>query len=127
MDGTLNGQLGMESNDRTLHGRRGQELALMEKRVQSLALMIDEPRPEAPLPFGSYQLLRRIGAGGMGEVFLARQPGSTPRACVVKKVLPNLVANRAFVGRFLDEAKVVVRLKHPNIACEYQMGDVAGE
>ncbi|MCA2978102.1 MAG: serine/threonine protein kinase [Myxococcaceae bacterium] len=71
--------------------------------------------------------MRRIGAGGMGEVFLAREGGEHPRACVVKKVLPNLVANRAFVGRFLDEAKVVVRLKHTNIARVYAMGDVGGE
>ncbi len=63
----------------------------------------------------------------MGEVFLARENGSPPRATVVKKVLPNLVANRAFVGRFLDEAKVVVRLNHQNIARVYAMGEVAGE
>jgi serine/threonine-protein kinase len=89
--------------------------------------MLQEPTPEAPLPFGRYQLIRRIGAGGMGEVFLAREGGDAPRAVVVKKVLPNLVANRAFVGRFLDEAKVVVRLKHHNIARVYAMGDVDGE
>lgn len=90
--------------------------------------MLVEPTPEAPVPFGEYELLRRIGAGGMGEVFLARETtSSTPRACVVKKVLPNLIANRAFVGRFLDEAKVVVRLNHTNIARVYAMGDVAGE
>lgn len=89
--------------------------------------MLQEPTPEAPLPFGRYQLIRRIGAGGMGEVFLAREGGDAPRAVVVKKVLPNLVANRAFVGRFLDEAKVVVRLKHNNIARVYAMGDVDGE
>lgn len=89
--------------------------------------MLQEPTPEAPLPFGRYQLIRRIGAGGMGEVFLAREGGAAPRAVVVKKVLPNLVANRAFVGRFLDEAKVVVRLSHHNIARVYAMGDVDGE
>ena len=89
--------------------------------------MLQEPTPEAPLPFGRYQLIRRIGAGGMGEVFLAREGGAAPRAVVVKKVLPNLVANRAFVGRFLDEAKVVVRLNHNNIARVYAMGDVDGE
>ncbi|MFT3712431.1 MAG: serine/threonine-protein kinase [Archangium sp.] len=89
--------------------------------------MLQEPTPEAPLPFGRYELIRRIGAGGMGEVFLAREGGDAPRAVVVKKVLPNLVANRAFVGRFLDEAKVVVRLKHNNIARVYAMGDVNGE
>ncbi len=89
--------------------------------------MLQEPSPESPVPFGRYQLIRRIGAGGMGEVFLAREGGTVPRAVVVKKVLPNLVENRAFVGRFLDEAKVVVRLKHPNIARVWAMGDVEGE
>jgi serine/threonine protein kinase len=86
-----------------------------------------EPSPGAPVSFGRYQLIRRIGAGGMGEVFLAREPGPPARACVIKKVLPHLAENRAFVGRFLDEAKVVVRLKHPNVARVYAMGDVEGE
>lgn len=107
-------------------GRR-HSLAAEPSRHQAAALMLQEPTPEAPLPFGRYQLIRRIGAGGMGEVFLAREGGDAPRAVVVKKVLPNLVANRAFVGRFLDEAKVVVRLKHNNIARVYAMGDVNGE
>lgn len=81
----------------------------------------------APIPFGQYQLLRRIGAGGMGEVFLARDDAVVPpRACVVKKVLPHLAQNRQFVGRFLDESKVVVNLRHPNIARVYAMGEVDG-
>lgn len=107
--------------------RRRRSLAPVSGGPQAASLMLQEPTPEAPLPFGRYQLIRRIGAGGMGEVFLAREGGAAPRACVVKKVLPNLVANRAFVGRFLDEAKVVVRLKHPHIARVYAMGDVDGE
>src|SRR5207248_11031241 len=88
-----------------------------------------DPTPEKPVPFGKYELIRRIGAGGMGEVFLARESSDrhSPRACVVKKVLPTLLENRAFVGRFLDEARVVVTLKHPNIARVYAMGEVAGE
>lgn len=82
---------------------------------------------EGPLPFGRYTLLRRIGAGGMGEVFLARDEAQVPpRACVVKKVLPHLAQNRQFVGRFLDESKVVVNLDHPNIAHVYSMGEVDG-
>ncbi|MBL8956846.1 MAG: serine/threonine protein kinase [Myxococcaceae bacterium] len=90
--------------------------------------MFQEPSPEAPVPFGAYELIRRIGAGGMGEVFLAREKknGET-RACVVKKVLPSLQANRAFVGRFLDESKVVVRLSHSNVARVYAMGEADGE
>ncbi|WP_199732681.1 serine/threonine-protein kinase, partial [Corallococcus sp. CA031C] len=86
-----------------------------------------EPEPlKGPLRFGPYTLVRRIGAGGMGEVFLAREEG-VRRAVVVKKVLPGLVENRQFVGRFRDEARVVVRLAHPNIARVYAMGEVDGQ
>ena len=81
-----------------------------------------------PVDFGPYRLVRRIGAGGMGEVYLALEPGARERrVCVVKKVLPALVANRSFVGRFLDEARVVTRLDHDNVARVYGMGEVAGQ
>src|SRR5690242_9156151 len=71
--------------------------------------------------------MRRIGQGGMGEVFLARENNAgNIRAVVVKKVLPTLLQNPQFVGRFRDEAKVVVRLAHPNIARVYSMGEVEG-
>ncbi|MBU8895757.1 serine/threonine protein kinase [Corallococcus sp. M34] len=86
-----------------------------------------EPEPlTGPVRFGPYTLVRRIGAGGMGEVFLAREE-ALGRAVVVKKVLPGLVANRQFVGRFRDEARVVVRLAHPNIARVYAMGEAEGQ
>ena len=105
-----------------------ERLAPARFRPQSAHDVLQEPSPESPVQFGKFQLLRRIGAGGMGEVFLAREMGPHgPRACVVKKVLPNLVENRAFVGRFLDESRVVVRLKHPNIARVYAMGEILGE
>ncbi len=86
-----------------------------------------EPEPlEGPIRFGPYTLARRIGAGGMGEVFLAREEGPR-RACVVKKVLPKLAENSNFAGRFRDEARVVVHLNHPNIARVYAMGEVDGQ
>ncbi|WP_254626360.1 serine/threonine-protein kinase [Myxococcus sp. CA039A] len=86
-----------------------------------------EPTPlEGPVRFGPYTLVRRIGAGGMGEVFLAREEAPR-RACVVKKVLPQLMESPQFVGRFRDEARVVVRLTHPNIARVYAMGEVEGQ
>jgi serine/threonine-protein kinase len=62
----------------------------------------------------------------MGEVFLAREE-EAGRACVVKKVLPTLAGNEQFLARFRDEARVVRRLSHPNIARVWAMGDVAGE
>ncbi|ATB35264.1 serine/threonine protein kinase [Cystobacter fuscus] len=85
-----------------------------------------ESQAQGPVSFGPYTLVRRIGYGGMGEVFLAREerPG---RACVVKKVLPGLAGNAQFLARFRDEARVVRRLSHPNIARVWDMGEVAGE
>ena len=79
---------------------------------------------KAPQRVGRYELLRRIGAGGMGEVWLSRlevMPG-VDKLCVVKKILPHLSFNKSFVGRFLDEAKVVVQLNHGNIAQVFEMG-----
>src|SRR6185312_5557110 len=82
----------------------------------------------APQPFGKYELLRRIGAGGMGEVFLARKHGAAPGdVIVIKKILPHLSEDQGFVGRFVDEAKVVVLLNHPNICRVFDMGEVEGQ
>jgi serine/threonine-protein kinase len=58
-------------------------------------------------------------------VFLALEEGAG-RACVVKKVLPRLVGNAQFLARFRDEARVVLRLEHPNIARVWAMGEVEG-
>jgi serine/threonine-protein kinase len=84
---------------------------------------------DRPTPFGRYELLRRIGAGGMGEVYLARLPGlgGADKVCVVKKILPHLSDDRGFVARFVDEGKVVIHLSHGNIAQVFEMGDVDGE
>ncbi|WPB76509.1 serine/threonine-protein kinase [Archangium violaceum] len=89
----------------------------------------EEASSPGPIPFGPYTLVRRIGYGGMGEVFLAREElqGEAPgRACVVKKVLPGLAGNANFLARFRDEARVVLRLSHPNIARVWAMGEVSG-
>jgi serine/threonine-protein kinase len=78
--------------------------------------------------FGRYTLARRIGIGGMGEVFLAREERPEgPRACVVKKVLPHLAEQPPFVRRFRDETRVALRLRHPHIAQVLGMGEEGGE
>jgi len=75
--------------------------------------------------FGPYTLVRRIGEGGMGEVYLAREEANG-RACVVKKVLARLAGNAQFHARFRDEARVVLRLSHPHIVRVWDMGEVEG-
>ena len=72
----------------------------------------------------SYEVLARIASGGMAEVFLARvtSEASIERHVVLKRVLPELAANEAFVTMFLDEARLAAQLRHPNIAQLYDVG-----
>ncbi|MGM0576208.1 MAG: protein kinase domain-containing protein [Myxococcota bacterium] len=77
---------------------------------------------------GRYELLDRLGAGGMGEVFLARATGTAgfEKRVVIKKILPHLADNEAFVRRFVDEGKLVVQLRHAGIAQVLDMGEEDG-
>src|SRR5690606_27617684 len=60
-----------------------------------------------------------------GEVFLARQVGTvagTERLVIVKSLLPELAEQEGFVDQFLDEARVVAKLNHPNIVQMLEAG-----
>ena len=74
---------------------------------------------------GKYQLLRRLGSGGMGEVFLARQsgPAGFEKRLVVKRILRRFAEDQGFVELFLNEAKLAAMLSHPNIVQIYELGD----
>ncbi|MEV0639622.1 protein kinase, partial [Streptomyces sp. NPDC050619] len=61
-------------------------------------------QPDEPRQLGSYRLLRRLGAGGMGRVYLARSPGG--RTVAVKVVRPDLAADDDFRGRFRHEVEI---------------------
>ena len=82
--------------------------------------------------FGKYHLLGRLAYGGMAEIFLAREVqkdgGETRlgRFCVVKRVLPHVASDRQFVHMFMDEARLVVQLSHPNICHVYAYGEEEG-
>src|SRR5579863_1870331 len=67
---------------------------------------------------GSYQILAPIGAGGMGEVYRARDTNLDRDVAI--KVLPAALASDAqYMARFEREAKVLASLNHPNIATVY--------
>ncbi|MBI3183647.1 MAG: tetratricopeptide repeat protein [Myxococcales bacterium] len=81
--------------------------------------------------FGKYELVRKLGTGGMGEVFLAKPaPGVfPPHGCdqlVIKRILPHLTENARFLRLFLDEARMAARLAHPNIARILELDEVGG-
>ena len=74
---------------------------------------------------GSYEVLSPLGAGGMGEVYRARDTRLGREVAI--KVLPELVAADADrVGRFEREAQVLASLNHPNIAQIYGVEDSPG-
>ncbi|MFI1360661.1 PQQ-binding-like beta-propeller repeat protein [Streptomyces sp. NPDC020898] len=61
-------------------------------------------QPDDPRELGSYRMLRRLGAGGMGRVYLARSPGG--RTVAVKVVRPDLAADADFRRRFRHEVEI---------------------
>ncbi|MGE0397524.1 MAG: serine/threonine-protein kinase [Kofleriaceae bacterium] len=70
-----------------------------------------------PVLAGKYELDRRLGIGGMAEVFLARLVGKDgfTRRVAIKRVLAHLAADDTFVNMFVAEAQMCARLQHPNI------------
>jgi serine/threonine protein kinase len=74
---------------------------------------------------GPYEILSAIGAGGMGEVYRARDPKLGRDVAI--KVLPEAFARDADrMARFQREAKVLASLDHPNIASIYGLEDSDG-
>ena len=82
---------------------------------------------EFPRRFGPYVLLKPLARGGMGALYLALSgPRGMAKLCVIKTVLPHL-ADKEYLQRFRDEAKVVVRLSHGNLVPVFDAGQVGGE
>ena len=100
--------------------------------VRNHPLMNQPATPAQPaasqLVFGKYEVLRRLAIGGMGEVFLARQVGvpGFERYVILKNLLPELAMQKDFVDQFLDEARVIATLNHPNIVGVYEVGQWQG-
>lgn len=78
---------------------------------------------------GKYTLLKKLATGGMAEVFLARAAGPMgfEKTLVVKRILPHLVDDAAFVQMFLGEAKLAAHLDHPNVVQIFDFGEVDGQ
>lgn len=78
--------------------------------------------------FGGYEIERRLGAGGMAEVFLAqrRGPEGFAKRVALKRVLPAYNHDAEFVRLFQDEARLAARLDHPHIAGIHDFGELGG-
>jgi eukaryotic-like serine/threonine-protein kinase len=78
-----------------------------------------------PSQLAEFEIRRRLGAGGMAEVFLAEKRGAegTFKLLVVKRILPVHTASRRFRTMFVEEAQLATRLNHPNIVQVYEFSD----
>lgn len=80
--------------------------------LEAAALMLDD----APKQIGPWRLVREIGEGGMGQVFLAERADGQFDQRVAIKLLKRGMDSRAILGRFLRERRILAGLDHPNIA-----------
>lgn len=84
------------------------------------------PGLKLPAPFGRYELLERIGQGGMADIFLARAFGAAgfEKKLVIKRIREEHAQDPRFVNLFIQEARIGVHLNHPNLASVYELGKV---
>src|SRR5512136_1453169 len=82
-----------------------------------------------PSQFGRYTLVQRLATRGMAEVFKAKivSAHGFEKLLVIKRILPNLAADKTFVSMFIDEAKLTAQLIHPKIVQVTDFGEVSGQ
>jgi serine/threonine protein kinase, bacterial len=76
--------------------------------------------------FAGYTVVRLLGAGGMGEVYLVEHP-RLPRYDALKALPAELTVDREYRGRFIREAEMAARLWHPNIVGVHDRGEYNGQ
>jgi serine/threonine protein kinase len=79
----------------------------------------DRKREVMPPRLGRYEVRAKIGEGGMATVYVGRD---AERVVALKVIKEEYSLNREFVNMFLDEAKIVSALKHPNLIDVYELG-----
>lgn len=79
-----------------------------------------------PTVFDEYQIVRPLGQGAMGQVFLAKDT-LLDRLVAVKFIAVRVLAQDELRERFRTEARAIARLHHPNVVMVYRVGEVDGQ
>jgi serine/threonine-protein kinase len=99
--------------------------------------MLPSVEPERPMPedlqrgacLGRYQLLLRIGRGGMATVWVARERAelaSEQRLVAVKAILADLATDQEFSKMFVDEGRIIRMIRHPNVVDVFESSEHDG-
>jgi len=82
-----------------------------------------------PMRFGKYTLIRKLATGGMAELFLAIQKSVAgfEKLLVIKRILPSMNQDKAFIEMLLHEARIAATLSHPNIVQIFDVGQADGQ
>src|SRR5581483_5593591 len=76
--------------------------------------------------FGAYRIIRSLGSGGMGQVYLALDT-RLGRHVALKFLAPELISDEVSLLRLVQEARAASALNHPNILTIYDVGQLEGE
>lgn len=104
------------------------------QKAQACLLLLNQARPPSipvapstpatdPATLGRFRIIRELGRGGCGVVFLAHDPG-LKREVALKVPLPEILATPQSRQRFLREAQAAAQINHPNVIAVHESGEV---
>jgi serine/threonine-protein kinase len=98
----------------------------VQERLDELCVEEEGGTPRGRI--GRYEVVTPLGSGGMAQVLVARTKGpeGLGRLVALKRMLPHLADEQAMVEQFLDEARIALRLSHPNLVTVYDFGEAQG-
>jgi hypothetical protein len=78
---------------------------------------------------GRWEIIKRLGSGGMADVYLARSKGEAgfEKTVAVKVMHPHLARNQPAVEHFLDEARLAAQISHPNVVAIQDLGKIGND
>jgi serine/threonine protein kinase len=111
-----------ETADHSPDGLEGEEPTVADGPLSCKGIRV---RPHLTLTLGDFQIIKKLGSGGMGAVYLAQQR-SQNRPVALKLLSEHLAGQQAFIARFYREAEVLATLDHPNIVRFCGVGEENG-
>jgi serine/threonine-protein kinase len=83
-------------------------------------------KPKGSMAFGAYDIVGKLGEGGMGIVYKAIKNDAPDKPVALKILHPRATADKESVARFKREADILIKMQHPNIMRGYDSGEING-